>query len=208
MHAPGPLARILELEEQGADADAYAVALRELAACVREDEAFQAALADWLLGALGLGDGPGDAPAAEARWDAAVDIVADAESIAAFFEKVAGRLTGGAVPARLNLLSLLRTKVVWRTRDRLRRQSIRAARETREVPGREQAVEHQARIVARLVLSRVGAHLGDDPARAAVFERLLRGETVTEVSKACGVSRPTIYRWLGAVRAWISQGER
>lgn len=208
MQAPGPLARVLELEAQGTDAVAYMRALRTLAASIRTDAQLQAALATWLLDALGLGDGPGEAPApaVEARWDAAVDVVADGESLAAFLEKVAARLEGGKVPARLNLLSLLRTKVVWRARDRLRRRNARAAREGHDATGRAQSVEHQARIVAGLVLARVGERFGDDPARVDVLERLLQGETVTEVAKACDVSRPTIYRWLGAIRSWIAEG--
>lgn len=210
MQPPRPLARVLELEGSNRDAEAYMRALRELAAGIRGDEGLQASLADWLLGALGLGDGPGADPSAamEARWDAAVDVVADAESLAGFLEKVADRLAGGKMPARLNLLSLLRTKVVWRTRDRLRRRSTRAGREVAASGRVQQSVEHQSRIVAALVLQRVGERFGEEPARAEVLERLLRGETVTEVSQACEVSRPTIYRWLAAVRAWIGEGER
>ena len=208
MHEAGPLTRVLELEGGSVDADAYASALRGLAGAVRAEDSVRAEVTDWLLGGLGLGDGPGESPSpeVEARWDAAVDVVAEAEVFASLLETVAGRLEGGKVPARLNLLSLLRTKVLWRSRDRLRRRRRLEARRSAATGAGRPTVDVQAELVARLVVARVAERFGDEPARVDVLERLLRGETVTEVARDTGVSRPTIYRWLGHIRAWLQPG--
>ncbi len=208
MLGEGPLALVLELERGARDAARYAAALRALAEQVRREPAARDEMTAWLLDALGLTDGPaeGAPPEVEARWDAAVDIVADAEALGRFLEQVAARLEGGRLPDRLNLLSLLRTKVVWRSRDRLRR---RRAWASREVPGSDVPVagrERHGRVVAALVLQRVGGEFAAEPALVDVLARLLKGESVTEVARETGIPRPTIYRWLARVRAWIAEG--
>ncbi len=177
MLGEGPLALVLELERGARDAARYAAALRALAEQVRREPAARDEMTAWLLDALGLTDGPaeGAPPEVEARWDAAVDIVADAEALGRFLEQVAARLEGGRLPDRLNPLSLL---------------------------GRER----HGRVVAALVLQRVGGEFAAEPALVDVLARLLKGESVTEVARETGIPRPTIYRWLARVRAWIAEG--
>jgi hypothetical protein len=207
----GPLAQVLALErvaDVATVAPAYARAMRALAAALddpRRRVGAQAEVSAWLLGELGLPD-EGGHDDREALWDAAVDLLGDAGELARFFGLVAARLEGGLRPARLNLASILRAKVGWRARDGLRR---RAAVRARLVDGDADGVGPpvQARYLAALVVRRMAEQFGDDAELETVLARLWAGESVSEVSAATGLSRPTIYRRLERVRRWIDGAE-
>ncbi len=196
---PAALARVLELEATSASRSDYAAALRGLAEALRRDPEVRSAMAEWLLEALGLEGGP-RSERGEDWWDAAADVVGDAEGLATYLDRVAEaseRRSG-----RLNLQSMLRTRVSWRAKDQQRRRAAWASRRSAEseLAG---ALDEQSRWVARLVLGRLQEQLADDPQRLEVIRRLLQGETVSEAARSTGVSRPTIYRWLTQLRAWL-----
>ncbi len=200
-----PLARVLALEAAGAaDAAAYQLALRGLAASLRADDApARSALSDWLLAGLGLLPEPAlGEPWREALWDAAADLLADAEGLADLLEKAAARLDARDAPARLNLLSMLRAKAAWRAKDKLRR---RRAWQQRRAPAEADhgAVDPQARCVAGLVVARVAQRFGDEPGLGDALAALLAGHSVTEAARRTGLSRQAVYRGLARVRAWL-----
>lgn len=190
--------------------EAYAAALRALADRLRDPEggpALQSTLTHWLLDGMAL-----NAPSAawgswrEVRWDAAVDIMSDAKAVGQFFDKTADRL-GEAEPRRLNLLSLLKAKVVWRARDMMRRHAARAARRGAMPAGHEASADPQARCVAGLVINRIGHRLSDAPKVQTALETMLAGGSITDAAAASGLSRQAIYRALARLRLWVEEGK-
>ena len=188
--------------------------MRGLATALRRPEqraALQRVLTDWLLGGLGLATPVGlsgsEAVAwKEAVWDSAVDLMADANALADFLTLAAERLEALPVDARPNLLSMLRARAHWRARDRQRRSAAAPSR-----PGTgagdsaaEGSADQQARLIARLAVQRIAARFEDEPGLLDVLRRLMEGETISEIAVATGVSRPTLYRHLARVRAWLS----
>lgn len=189
--------------------DAYATGLRGIAGRLRDPDAgppLQTMLTRWLLDGMGL-----DAPSAawgswrEVRWDAAVDIMADVHAVAGFFEKTADRL-GEVEPKRLNLLSLLKAKVVWRARDMMRRHAARAARRGQMPAGREASSDPQSKCVAGLVVNRIGHRLTDAPKVQAALQTMLAGGSITDAASDSGLSRQAIYRALARIRRWVEEG--
>lgn len=214
MDAHGPLERVLALEGAGVDeAAAYAAALRALAAALRDPETraeVSNRMTAWLLPALGLSPGAvhSDARWVEALWDAAADALSDPEALARFLEAAAARL-GERRPAHLNLLAMMRTRVGWRAKDKLRRRDRYQRRFGGEYLPERAPGSHDARgrQVAALVVDRVRAAFDDEPEAAPVIDGLLAGGTISEVARETGVSRQRIYRLLGRMRGWI-EGER
>lgn len=207
------LGALLALEDRPVDpasVEAYAAALRGLAARLLDPEgghALQTVMTRWLLDGMGL-----DAPEAEwaswreVRWDAAVDIMADARGVAGFLEQTADRLVD-ATPRRLNLLSLLKAKVVWRARDMMRRHVARQARRGTLASGDEPSVDPQARCVAGLVINRVAHRIDDAPKVQVALQTLLAGGSVTDAATDSGLSRQAIYRALARLRRWVEDGQ-
>lgn len=200
--------------ESRGDLPACAAALRVLAATLRDPgqaPTLQLALTDWLLSGLGLVTPPmlGSSEAGlwrEAVWDSAVDLIADAAELSGFLELAAARLDGLRTGARPNLLSMLRARAHWRARDRMRR--LAAARaHTTESPA-EAAMDAQARLVAALAVKRIAERFEAEPRLLEILERLLNGETLSEIAAATGLSRPTLYRALARVRAWLAEAPR
>lgn len=190
--------------------EAYAAALRALADRLRDPEggpALQTTLTHWLLDGMAL-----NAPSAawgswrEVRWDAAVDIMSDATAVARFFDQTAGRLDEGE-PRRLNLLSLLKAKVVWRARDMMRRHAARSARRGDMPAGREASTDPQGRCVAALVINRIGHRLTDAPKVQTALETMLAGGSITDAATDSGLSRQAIYRALARLRRWVEEGK-
>lgn len=210
MDAQGPLERVLALEGAGIDeAAAYAAALRALAAALRNPETrveVANRMTAWLLPAIGLQPGAvhGDARWVEALWDAAVDALADADALAAYLETAADRL-GARRPAHLNLLAMLRTRIGWRAKDKLRRRDRYQKRFGGEYlpEARPGSADVRGQRVAALVVDRVRDAFGDEPDAMPVLDALLTGGTISEVSRETGMSRQRIYRLLGRIRAWI-----
>lgn len=210
MDAHGPLERVLALEGAGTEeAAAYASALRTLAAALRDPSTageIQRRMTAWLLPALGLDPRASrvDDPWREAMWDAAADALSDANGLAGFFEKAAGALRGRR-PAHLNLLALLRTRVGWRAKDKLRRRTrYRQRFGGRILPGGPQGtVDERGRKVAALVVERLEAEFEGVPHAREVVSGLLEGQTVSEVSRSVGISRQRIYRLMERMRHWI-----
>ena len=184
------------------DVPACAAALRDLAATLRDpvkSGPLQAALTDWLLSGL---DRVTPAEAwGEAVWDAAVDVVADVAQLAVFLETIAERLEHLRAGARPNLLSMLRARAHWRARDRMRRLAT-----TRLTPTEAEgaALDAQTRLVAALAVQRIARRFEADPRLMEILERMLRGETISEVSQGTGLSRQAIYRALKLVRDWLA----
>lgn len=207
MDAHGPLERVLAIEATGSDdAGDYASALRALAAALRADDAVETAhrMTLWLIPALGLdlGGPPKGDRWREALWDAAVDALADAEALAAYLDKVAASL-GARRPAHLNLLAMIRTRVGWRAKDKLRRRDRYQKRFGGEyLPDRGGRDDRGARVAA-LCVDRVRDAFADDPDAAPIIEGLLMGGTISEVSRSANVSRQRIYRLLARMRDWI-----
>ncbi|MGK0359881.1 MAG: hypothetical protein ACI9U2_002187 [Bradymonadia bacterium] len=190
--------------------DAYAAALRALAQRLGDPEggpALQTTLTHWLLDGMSL-KAPSDTWGSwrEVRWDAAVDIMADAAAVARFFEQTAGRLDA-VEPRRLNLLSLLKAKVVWRARDMMRRHAARAARRGHMPAGREASTDPQAQCVAGLVINRIGHRLTDAPKVQTALETMLAGGSITDAAAASGLSRQAIYRAFARLRRWVEEGK-
>lgn len=206
--AEDALNRLLSLEAQpAASAHEYAGVARELAAAVRSGEGARAKVAAWLVEALELRapDGSDWEGWREARWDSMADMVSNGPGLAQFLETVADRVEARR-PSRLNLLSLLRARIVWRARDRMRRRATVRARCA--VDGPEAVVRGaQSRWMAGLVVQRVGEHLREIPGALTALERLLQGETVAEAARGSGLSRQQIYRILAKARRWIEAGE-
>lgn len=212
--AQGPLERVLALEGAGIDeAAAYATALRALAAALRDPDTrgeVSNRMTAWLLPAIGLQPGAvhGDARWVEALWDAAVDALADPDALATYLETAASRL-GARRPAHLNLLAMLRTRIGWRAKDKLRRRD----RYQRRFGGvylpeaRPGSADERGRRVAALAVDKVRVAFADETEAMPVLEGLLEGGTISEVSRDTGMSRQRIYRLLGRMRAWI-EGER
>jgi len=184
----------------------YAGELRRLACGLRhvEDrEPIQVWMTGWLLEAFGLrrpvplGDG------LQPRWDAVSDIVGDAGALARFLERAADRTEARAADARLNLLSLLKAKVLWRERDLLRAHRAAEAR-CAEGPG-EASRDAQSRYLASLIVERVRAEFGEPAPNDAVLARLLAGESISEVARATQMSRQAIYRLLERIRRWLER---
>ena len=190
--------------------DAYAAGLRGIAERLRDPDdgpALQSMLTQWLLDGMAL-HAPSDAWGSwrEVRWDAAVDVMADADAVARFFEQTAGRLDE-AEPKRLNLLSLLKAKVVWRARDMMRRHAARAARRGEMPVGREASTDPQAKCVAGLVINRIGHRLTDAPKVQTALQAMLAGGSITDAAAESGLSRQAIYRALARVRRWVEEGK-
>lgn len=210
MDAQGPLERVLALEGAGIDeAAAYATALRELAAGLRDPDTrveVSNRMTAWLLPAIGLEPGAvhGDARWTEALWDAAADALSDACALAGFLEAAADRL-GARRPAHLNLLAMMRTRIGWRAKDKLRRKDRYRKRFGGEYlpEARPGSSDERGRRVAALVVGRVREVFADEPDAMPVIEGLLAGGTVSEVSRGTGMSRQRIYRLLGRIRGWI-----
>lgn len=207
MDAHGPLERVLAIEAAGSDdAGAYASALRALAAALRADDAVETAhrMTLWLIPALGLdlGGPPADDRWREALWDAAVDALADADALATYLDTVADRL-GTRRSASLNLLAMIRTRVGWRAKDKLRRRDRYQKRFGAEyLPERGGRDDRGARVAA-LCVDRVRDAFVDEPEAEPVLTALLAGGTISEVSRETGVSRQRIYRLLARMRSWI-----
>lgn len=201
-----PLRAVLALESGGdpsAVVPAYAAALRRLADAVATPDVL-ASFADWLLDALELVPPTGEwATWREARWDAAVDVSADPVELAAFFRRTADHVQA-TPPRRLHLLSLLRAKVVWRARDKMRKHQLGHDRRAEVTPG-VASTDPQARCIARLVVARMDATL-DTPAQVQqALVALLSGESVSEAAKTSGLSRQAIYRALARIRQWAEE---
>lgn len=206
------LSALLDLEDRPVDpavVEAYAAALRSLAARLDDPEggsALQTVMTRWLLDGMGL-----DAPESEwaswreVRWDAAVDIMADPAAVARFLEQTAVRLEEGT-PRRLNLLSLLKAKVVWRARDMMRRHVSRQSRRGSLPPGHEPSADPQARCVAGLVINRLAHHIEDAPKVQQALEVLLAGGSITAAARTSGLSRQAIYRAFARMRRWVEEG--
>lgn len=218
MPSPAPLLEMLERAERRGDLPACAAAMRSLASTLRDSTqgpVLQAALTDWLLNDLGLVTPPalGSAEAAawrEAVWDSAVDLTSDASGLAIFLELTAERLEALRNGARPNLLSMLRARAHWRARDRMRQVQVaraRTAQATAELHPTT-SFDSQARLVAALAVQRIARRFEDEPHLVGMLERLLRGETLSEISEATGLSRPTLYRGLARVRAWLTETPR
>ena len=189
------------------DVPACAAALRDLARALRDPvkgSPLQAALTDWLLAGLDRVT-PAEVGAAEAWgeavWDAAVDVVADVAQLAVFLETIAERLEQLRAGARPNLLSMLRARAHWRARDRMRRLATARLTPT-EAEGA--ALDAQTRLVAALAVQRIARRFEADPRLMEILERMLRGETISEVSQGTGLSRQAIYRALKLVRDWLA----
>ncbi|MEZ4432611.1 MAG: hypothetical protein R3F65_09375 [bacterium] len=211
MDAHGPLERVLALEAAGVDdADGYASALRDLAAALRADDAVEIAnrMTFWLIPALGLdlGGPPADDRWREALWDAAVDALADAGALARYLETIADRLRGRR-PSHLNLLAMLRTRVGWRAKDKLRRRDLYRQRYGGDYrpEGAVGALDDHGRRVAALCVERVEAAFAGGGG-AAGAGGVARGGTVSEVSRQTGISRQRIYRLLARMRAFVEGG--
>lgn len=188
------------------DLPACAAHLRRLAAALRAPETradLQETLTTWLVEGLGLVTPPTVEDAAgwrEAVWDSAVDVVADGPGLADFLDLAASRLDGLPAQARPHLLSMLRARAHWRARDRMRRRAM-----LRSAPAEEGAAQDvQARLVAALAVQRIARRFETDPRLTDILERLLRGETISEISTASGLSRQGIYRNLARVRDWLT----
>lgn len=212
MDAHGPLERVLALEAAGVDdADGYGDALRDLAAALRADDAVETAnrMTLWLIPALGLdlGGPPADDRWREALWDAAVDALADAGALARFLDTIADRLRGRR-PSHLNLLAMLRTRVGWRAKDKLRRRDLYRQRYGGDYrpEGAVGALDDHGRRVAALCVERVEVAFAGEAEARPVLAGLLEGGTVSEVARQTGVSRQRIYRLLARMRAFV-EGE-
>ena len=203
-----PLGAVLALEDTTdpvASAPAYADALRRLADRLRGPAGgeVQTTLTTWLLDALRLAPPAGEwASWQEARWDAAVDMAADPLELADFLQRTAERVVAQP-PKRLHLLSMLRAKVVWRARDKMRRQQARVARRGDDGLGLAGAVDPQSRCVARMVVARVNEELTDAPEVQSALGVMLAGGSVTDAARESGLSRQAIYRALARIRAWV-----
>jgi DNA-binding transcriptional ArsR family regulator len=189
------------------DIPACAAALRDLARTLRDPARggpLQAELTDWLLSGLDRVT-PAEIGSAEAWgeavWDAAVDVVADVAQLAVFLETVAERLEHLRAGARPNLLSMLRARAHWRARDRMRRLATARLKPT---DAEAAALDAQTRLVAALAVQRIARRFEADPRLMEILERLLHGETISEVSQATGLSRQAIYRALKIVRDWLA----
>lgn len=200
------LSKLLRAEARQ-DVPACAAALRDLAGTLRDpvkSGPLQAALTDWLLSGLDRVT-PTEVGAAEAWgeavWDAAVDVVADVAQLAEFLETIAERLEHLRAGARPNLLSMLRARAHWRARDRMRRLATARLTPT-EAEGA--ALDAQTRLVAALAVQRIARRFEADPRLMEILERMLRGETISEVSQGTGLSRQAIYRALKLVRDWLA----
>ncbi len=201
-----PLRAVLALESGGdptAVVPAYAAALRRLADAVATPDVL-ANFADWLLDALELVPPSGEwATWREARWDAAVDVTADSVELAAFFRRTADHVQAQP-PRRLHLLSLLRAKIVWRARDKMRKHQLGQDRQVEVAPGLA-STDPQARCIARLVVARMEASLEHPPQVQQALAALLSGESVSEAAKTSGLSRQAIYRALARIREWAEE---
>lgn len=210
MDTQGPLEKVLALEGAGVDeAAAYAAALRELAGALRHPTKrveVSNRMTAWLLPAIGLEPGAvhGDARWTEALWDAAADALSDPEALAGFLEGAADRL-GARRPAHLNLLAMMRTRIGWRAKDKLRRRDRYNRRFGGEYlpEARPGCRDERGERVAALVVGRVREVFAEEPEATPVLEALLAGGTVSEVARGTGMSRQRIYRLLGRIRTWI-----
>ena len=207
MDHDAPLRRVLALETGGAtEGSAYGAALRALADAVRADEPrFEAALGRWLLNGVGVSpDASPQDPWREALWDAAADLLADREGLAGLLEKAAARVEAKAGPARVNLLAMLRTKVGWRARDKLRRARRWTSRRVEAQAKDGATVDPEARCLAALVIAQAAQQFSE-PGERQALEGLLAGESISEIARRTPLTRQAIYRLLGKVRAWIDR---
>jgi len=206
-----PLGALLALEN-GADAaaaaPAYARALRRLADALTGPNGGSVGtqVAEWLLDALQLAPPTEEwATWREARWDAAVDMAADPVELAGFFRRTADQVDR-TTPRRLHLLSLMRARVVWRARDKMRRHQLRQDRHTEATASMLPTTDPQARCVARLVVARVAEEVDNPPLVQQALAALLAGESVSEAAQSTGLSRQAIYRALARIRQWVEAG--
>lgn len=207
--AHGPLERVLALEAAGVDdAVGYAEALRGLAAALRADDAVEIAnrMTLWLIPALGLDlrGPPADDRWREALWDAAVDALADGGSLAGYLDVIADRVAGHR-PAHLNLLAMVRTRVGWRAKDKLRRRDRYRQQFGGDFRAERAAGAHDDRgqRVAALCVAQIGEAFAGEVEAGPVMAGLLEGGTVSEVARQTGISRQRIYRLLGRMRAFV-----
>ncbi len=195
------IAQTLELESLWPDWKAYARLLFQIAEALEEPkqaQAIQDSLLQLLLPKIGLRGQAGD-QWWETRWDALADFVADVEGLQRFFRNQAQRATQRR--GRANLLSLMRRQIIWRAQDALRRRR----RHQRRVQERPQAFDAQSRILAQLMVQQLLEQFQEDERVEGVISALLSGESVSEVSRRTGLSRPAIYRLLARIRDWLKE---
>lgn len=137
----------------------------------------------------------------EARADALVSVIADAEKLANSLTLAADRVSAAKRP---NLISYLRARVIWDANDM--REGLRCL--PRAIDDKQVEAFFAAKVPtapSRVLVRQLVAAFSSDPRAAMVLATFMETEEVAATARAVGVSRTTVYGVLRCVRAWIDR---